>query len=223
MIKPYAQSPSDAIPGLVGSATVRTRVLAIVALLAVAAVGCSSGSGGTTTTTTAKTAVPKAELRDATCSFRPAIAGAVCHTLVVPADRTDPSLGTMTLPVVVLKANGPSPAADAVVSPSGGPGYAGLPDASFYVDTTLRKNHDIVLYDQRGMGGAKPSLDCPEREKVFIANLAVADPMDKEVARVRSRDGRVQGAAREGRHRPRPVQHADQRRRSPRPAHRARL
>jgi pimeloyl-ACP methyl ester carboxylesterase len=33
------------------------------------------------------------------------------------------------------------------------------------------------------MGGAKPSLECPEREKVFIANLAVADPNDEEVAR----------------------------------------
>jgi pimeloyl-ACP methyl ester carboxylesterase len=166
---------------------VHTRGFAIVVLTAALVAGCSSSSKsseskpGTSSTTT--TPVAKAELRDATCSFKPAIAGAECHTLVVPADRTGASAGTYTLPVVVLKANGPSPASDAVVSPSGGPGYAGLPDASFYAKTSLRKKHDIVLYDQRGMGDAKPSLDCPEREKVFIANLAVADPVEEENAR----------------------------------------
>jgi pimeloyl-ACP methyl ester carboxylesterase len=94
---------------------------------------------------------------------------AECFTFTVAADRHDPG-GTIELPVVVLRATGPTPVPDAVVIPAGGPGYPGA-DALGWADSPLNEQRDIVLYDQRGTGAAVPSLECPAVDAAFVAAL----------------------------------------------------
>jgi pimeloyl-ACP methyl ester carboxylesterase len=90
--------------------------------------------------------------------------------LVVAADRGDADGGTIELPVVVVRATGRNPAPDAIVIPAGGPGYPGAGDLG-WARSGLNRQHDIVLYDQRGTGGSVPSLECPEVDAAFVDAL----------------------------------------------------
>ncbi len=103
-----------------------------------------------------------------------------CHLLTVPADWTGGHGGVITLPVIVLDATTPG-AGLPVVIPGGGPGFTETPSAGYWATHPLRIDHDIVLYDQRGTGGADPSLECPERDEEAIDALqtAVEPPLDR--------------------------------------------
>jgi pimeloyl-ACP methyl ester carboxylesterase len=59
---------------------------------------------------------------------------------------------------------------DPIVIPAGGPGYPGT-DALGWADSPFNEERDIVLYDQRGTGGAVPSLECPAVDAAFVAAL----------------------------------------------------
>jgi pimeloyl-ACP methyl ester carboxylesterase len=81
------------------------------------------------------------------------------------------------LPVVVLRANRlGGPTSRATIYVSGGPG------GNSYLDDTgiphwrdwmarLGLDHDLVLFDQRGTGGAWPRLDCPQLLTLYQAQL----------------------------------------------------
>ena len=95
-----------------------------------------------------------------------------CYRAILPLDRADPSAGTVDLPVAVLRASTDSPLPDPVIYLEGGPGAptfdSGYPDYENYDDlwwghsTPFRRDRDFILFEQRGMGFALPSLDCPE-------------------------------------------------------------
>jgi pimeloyl-ACP methyl ester carboxylesterase len=123
------------------------------------------------------------ELLDRRCDLPPEVGTVDCWTLVVPADRSDPRAGEVRLPVVALRAT-ESNTGGAVVIPQGGPGYSGTATVTSFASSPLRERHDLILYDQRGTGGAEPSLNCPEREEAFVAGLAVAEPPGVEVNRL---------------------------------------
>ena len=97
-------------------------------------------------------------------------ARARCATLTVAADASDPSAGTVELPVTVLPATGPSVAPDPLVVPGGGPGAAAA-DELGWAGSPWNASRDIVLYDQRGTGRAVPSLDCPELDGARLRML----------------------------------------------------
>jgi pimeloyl-ACP methyl ester carboxylesterase len=90
--------------------------------------------------------------------------------LTVAADRQDVEAGTIRLPVVVLRAWGAAPALDAMVIPAGGPGFPGAGNIG-WAGSRLNRQRDIVLYDQRGTGGAVPSLECAGVDTAFVAAL----------------------------------------------------
>jgi pimeloyl-ACP methyl ester carboxylesterase len=102
----------------------------------------------------------------------------------VPADWSQPDGTTVSLPVAVLPATGAARQPDAIVVPAGGPGFDGLGDADYYSTTPLRAARDIVLYDQRGTGRAEPSLECPERDAAWKANLQRDAPFAVERAAI---------------------------------------
>ncbi len=106
----------------------------------------------------------------------PAPVGARCHRLEVPANWSDPAGETVSLPIMVIPPTGPDRRPDAIVVPAGGPGGSGLEAAEYWWDPS----RDIVLYDQRGTGRAEPSLDCPEFQSAWLANLQRADSFDVE-------------------------------------------
>ncbi len=77
-----------------------------------------------------------------------------CGTLEVLENRDQPQGRKIPIYVVVLRALNPNPAPDPLWVIQGGPGQAGTKLADFYATTfaEVRKNRDIVLFDQRGTG-----------------------------------------------------------------------
>jgi pimeloyl-ACP methyl ester carboxylesterase len=95
-----------------------------------------------------------------------------CYHVFVPLDRANPSNGTVRLAVAVLRSSSSNPAPDPVIYMEGGPGaptfVTDYPDYEDYSDfwwehtTSFRRTRDFILFDQRGIGLSRPSLDCPE-------------------------------------------------------------
>lgn len=116
-----------------------------------------------------------------------------CSTLVVAADHADPSAGTISLPVTVFPATGSAPVADPIVVPAGGPGFPGANDFSWN-QSRWNEQHDIVVYDQRGTGGAVPNLECPDVDALFVMTLQSAAPyLDERDAFTAAQDACLAG------------------------------
>ncbi len=123
-------------------------------------------------------------LADRVCPSGPASVS--CSWIDVPADWDEPDGATIRLPIAVIPAQSSDGRPDVerqpdpIVIPAGGPGFSGSERFgwAFAVHNDAR---DIVLYDQRGTGRAEPSLDCPEMDAAWVANLQRAEPFDVEV------------------------------------------
>lgn len=106
-----------------------------------------------------------------------------CGYLQVPEDRSVSNGRTVTLPFVVFKAS--SPQADeppVLVTGGGGPGnpYGIDPEEPDKIDKYTWYNYfymsiddgrDLIVMDNRGVGSARPRLDCPEVEDAVILLL----------------------------------------------------
>jgi len=117
------------------------------------------------------------EIREADCWVDTRVLRDVnCYRVLVPLDRADPGAGVADLAVAVLRATGSNRAADPVLYLEGGPGgptfmedYPERYDYSedwAYVAGPIRRTRDLILFDQRGIGLSRPSLDCPEMHKM---------------------------------------------------------
>ncbi|MFI5000036.1 MAG: alpha/beta hydrolase [Reyranellales bacterium] len=107
------------------------------------------------------------------CTFKPPRGERIeCYALIVPENREQPKGREVRLQVAVLKAKRPL-ARDPLLYLAGGPGEAPLvasnagadplAEGGWWTDTaTIRRRRDIIIMDQRGAGGATPSLDCFE-------------------------------------------------------------
>lgn len=119
-----------------------------------------------------------------------------CGTLTVPADRSQPAGPTIELAVAILPAQGQSRLPDPIVYLDGGPGGETLGGSSDFFSTNfatqLQERRDIVLFDQRGVGLSKPSLDCPEYTDALYATLNT--PLSR--AEVNARDEQALEACR---------------------------
>ena len=100
--------------------------------------------------------IPEAQQRD----------GTVTCGYVVVFERRDQPGKTIRLPVAVYRAASPAPAPEPIMLLAGGPGQGGqvfangLASPAFYGQVAA--NNDVIVLDQRGTGGAQPSLQCPE-------------------------------------------------------------
>ena len=97
-----------------------------------------------------------------------------CGTLVVPENRRDPATDLIALPVIRIRATGPSPG-EPIFRLNGGPGATNL---KFPQASRLTGNHDVVLVGYRGVDGSR-RLDCPEVTKSLqsSADLAGAESL----------------------------------------------
>jgi pimeloyl-ACP methyl ester carboxylesterase len=77
------------------------------------------------------------------------------------------------LPVAVIRSSNPKPAPDPVVYLNGGPGAYSLDNLSFLpaLFKEVLANRDLIVFDQRGVGYASPSLNCPEADDQFYQDL----------------------------------------------------
>lgn len=96
-----------------------------------------------------------------------------CDTVQVPLDHDNPTGGTISLPIMVVRsaiANSNAP----LYLLQGGPGGDTIDTFSYLIekiDTLLPDDRDIIFYEQRGTTNATPALDCPEVHKLGITLL----------------------------------------------------
>jgi len=160
-------------------------------LVALIGGGCSGDDGASSSTTaepaTTTTTEPPydPELRDGDCAVLGVADGLRCEVLVVPEDRSDPGGRQVELPVVRTveeRDEGETP----VVVLHGGPGGGVVESWASWTTVLDDLGRELVLYDQRGGGRARPRLDCPEHTAALVADLATADPWQEEHAAVAS-------------------------------------
>jgi pimeloyl-ACP methyl ester carboxylesterase len=98
-----------------------------------------------------------------------------CGTLTVAEDRAEPAGPTVELPVAVLRTASARPQPDPVVYFEGGPGFGAVELADLFLEGGYGGDRDVILFDQRGTGGARPSLDCPEVDEATWSSFASTD------------------------------------------------
>jgi pimeloyl-ACP methyl ester carboxylesterase len=90
----------------------------------------------------------------------------LCGTLSVPENRQEPGGRTIELAIVVVPALAAEPESEPWFDFEGGPGDSATDLAFDYTDdlATFRQVRDVVLVDQRGVGGSG-LLDCAELDR----------------------------------------------------------
>jgi pimeloyl-ACP methyl ester carboxylesterase len=84
-----------------------------------------------------------------------------CGTLTVAENPTEPNGRQLQIGFAILQAGKPSGPAEPIVPLMGGPGESAIGAAAVFAErlATLRRDHDILLVDQRGTGQSG-ALDC---------------------------------------------------------------
>lgn len=92
-----------------------------------------------------------------------------CYDLYVPETRGRAGSRRLRLPVLVFQAPETPKKDDPVLLIGGGPGAIAYTEKRFaemwkgrFKDLPWLDGRDLVVYDQRGVGGARPALECPE-------------------------------------------------------------
>jgi pimeloyl-ACP methyl ester carboxylesterase len=92
--------------------------------------------------------------------------------VVVPERHAHPEGRTIKLAIQVgARANHDAPT-DPVVYIQGGPGARKGSSVRFEAGSATI-NHDVIFYEQRGVGKSEPSLDCPERDQQRLHDAAL--------------------------------------------------
>jgi pimeloyl-ACP methyl ester carboxylesterase len=104
-----------------------------------------------------------------------------CGVLAVPETRAGDGSGrrsrrTVELPVVIIRSADRSHAKSPVVFLDGGPSFNELNPftVKFLAGLPFAAHRDVILYNERGVGFARPRLGCPEFDRV----LRKAFPID---------------------------------------------
>lgn len=108
----------------------------------------------------------------------------VCYDLLVPESRDKRGGRLIRLPILVFEAPETPKKADPVLLISGGPGAIAYTEKRYaemwkgkFKDLPWLDGRDLIVYDQRGVGGARPALECPEIDSTRD------DPMNLERAK----------------------------------------
>lgn len=105
-----------------------------------------------------------------------------CGTVEVPIDYDDPSAGTISIAVNILRAADADRRLGVLMVNPGGPGGSGLSLANAFAfgafPTELTDNFDIVGFDPRGVGESGPTFACGESGEQLAALDDVVDLID---------------------------------------------
>jgi pimeloyl-ACP methyl ester carboxylesterase len=101
-----------------------------------------------------------------------------CGYVTVPENRARPQGSQVRLAIARLRSPAPEGAASPVVFLAGGPGGEALARLAMPANAAgpgsnpLLATHDLIYFDQRGVGHSQPNLDCPERDDAVWTNFA---------------------------------------------------
>lgn len=127
---------------------------------------------------------------------------ATCGYVLVPESYSQPESRTIKLFTAVFHAVAEEPAPDPVIYITGGPGEAAFEEDGgagwWWFSEPFRRQRDFVVFDQRGVGRSRPSLDCPELDAVAaqarVAPRSTALIRAAEVDATRACRHRLRGA-----------------------------
>ncbi len=111
-------------------------------------------------------------LRCSDCKGLPQRDGQSCYMLSVKENRQDANSRLIDVFVVVLKALNVPPSGEPTIFLHGGPGNIGTQLIDKFDTEAFRRNHDLVFFDQRGIGKSSPSILCKN-----LNSLLKADPL----------------------------------------------
>jgi pimeloyl-ACP methyl ester carboxylesterase len=96
-----------------------------------------------------------------------------CGFLQVPEDRSDPESTTIQLAAAIFRSPTVNEDSSPVIYIEGGPGVSALESLQFTIGkfAPLLQNHDLIFYDQRGVGFSQPALECPEHTSFAAESL----------------------------------------------------
>lgn len=106
-----------------------------------------------------------------------------CGILKVPENYNKPDARKVELPFIIFKAKVPNKNTYPLVvagggGPGGGLGISALDEYTIgdflwmnWYSSTIEAGRDLILIDNRGVGSARPKLDCPEVETADMASL----------------------------------------------------
>jgi pimeloyl-ACP methyl ester carboxylesterase len=109
-----------------------------------------------------------------------------CGYVTVPENRARPRGSRVRLAIARVRSPAPEGAASPVVFLAGGPGGEALTrlavpaSAAGPGSNPLLATHDLIYFDQRGVGNSQPNLDCPERDDAVWTNFARNAPFPTE-------------------------------------------
>jgi len=110
--------------------------------------------------------------------------GVTCGYIVTPEHHSHPDGATIRVMVAIFPAKSAAPA-EPIIYLQGGPGTSGMarftPGLDSFGETFIR-DHAFILLDQRGIGNALPSLDCPEINELHDSTLGGQACYDRLVA-----------------------------------------
>lgn len=109
---------------------------------------------------------------------------AECLVVEVPEDRSKPDGKKLAISVTLLRAQNPQSVYAPIFHLDGGPGASAIKQFGqiwYPAYAALRRDHDIVLMDQRGTGKSSP-LQCTEFTEAAFEDINKAPTPDAEIA-----------------------------------------
>jgi pimeloyl-ACP methyl ester carboxylesterase len=105
-----------------------------------------------------------------------------CGVLTVPENRNVRNGRTVRLQLLTIHASQGTATGDPLVVTDGGPSYNVFSDSGYvdyWANQPFAADHDIIMYNQRGVGFSQPYVGCPELDAAQTAFFSVdaLDPM----------------------------------------------
>ncbi len=103
-----------------------------------------------------------------------------CGFVVVPEHHGNPSGATIRLAVARFRGTGKTTAAEPIIYLEGGPGGGSLDSSASTFAAHYTAGHDLILFDQRGVGQSQPSLNCPEVATQYSRDIRLRERATEE-------------------------------------------
>ena len=146
---------------------IRRALVVAMSVLLVAACSPAESTPEISASTTGSIDAPS-EIEWRPCSML----GVDCAVIEVPFDHDRPEIGTFDLPLARHRARTPDERIGVLFVNPGGPGVEGFDlaeSAAYTFSDVLLDRFDIIGWDPRGTGGARPELDCIDDMDSFFA------------------------------------------------------
>ncbi|MBX3000870.1 MAG: alpha/beta fold hydrolase [Caldilineaceae bacterium] len=98
------------------------------------------------------------------------LAAITCGYMQVPQDRREPDGLQIEIAVAMISSLSDEPLADPILYLEGGPGGGALISSESWLESPLRQERQVILFDQRGTSYSWPNLGCPEIDEASLSS-----------------------------------------------------